>query len=100
LAIADSDAGLGAASDITDFMVGILIRMTAILITTTTTGAIIRTAGLIPLLAITGIWLGPEQSPAWSSSGFLAFGLREIVTVQICESALPLSFTSHGEESM
>ncbi len=39
---AGSDAGSDAASEIMDFMVVIPIRMTAILITTTTTGAIIR----------------------------------------------------------
>ena len=38
----DSDAGSDAASEIMDFMAVIPIRMTAILITTTTTGAIIR----------------------------------------------------------
>ena len=42
LATEDLDAGSDAASEIMDFMVVIPIRMTAILITTTTTGAIIR----------------------------------------------------------
>ena len=42
LAAEDSGASSAAASEIMDFMAVIPIRMTAILITTTTTGAIIR----------------------------------------------------------
>ncbi len=62
----DLDAGSDAASEIMDFMAVIPIRMTAILITTTTTGAIIRERVRLPpgasasrscgLLTCLGIW--------------------------------------------